>query len=122
MTLVQGNDVDPTDLAFHPALCDAVLPEAFERSTNRNDPERPDRRGNFKPIFPIPVEDKKSRRRFEWKGLPQLAAPPTDSSDAGSHWKCRMRLRSWLITKKLWSSPNVIVGTVKKSIAAIASR
>src|ERR1700694_3048038 len=36
--------------------------------------------------------------------------------------KCRMRRRSWLMTKKQQSTPNVIVGTVKKSIAAIASR
>src|SRR6202022_3681964 len=35
--------------------------------------------------------------------------------------KCRMRRRSWLMTKKQSSTPNVIVGTVKKSIAAIAS-
>src|SRR5260370_10342234 len=36
--------------------------------------------------------------------------------------KCRMRRRSWLMTKKQQSTPNVIVGTAKKSIAAIASR
>src|SRR6267143_3553506 len=35
--------------------------------------------------------------------------------------KCRIRRRSWLMTKKQWRTPNVIVGTVKKSIAAIAS-
>ncbi|HXF13376.1 MAG TPA: hypothetical protein VN517_09495 [Terriglobales bacterium] len=35
--------------------------------------------------------------------------------------KCRIRRRPCPMTKKQWSTPNVIVGTVKKSIAAIAS-
>ena len=36
--------------------------------------------------------------------------------------KCRNLLRLWLITKMQYSSRKVDVGTVKKSIAAIASR
>lgn len=35
--------------------------------------------------------------------------------------KCRRRRRSWLMTKKQLRTPKVIVGTVKKSMAAIAS-
>jgi len=35
--------------------------------------------------------------------------------------KCKMRRRSWLIRKKQWSTLKVTVGTVKKSIAAMAS-
>jgi hypothetical protein len=36
--------------------------------------------------------------------------------------KCKMRRRSWAITKKQYRTPKVSVGTVKKSIAALASR
>jgi hypothetical protein len=36
--------------------------------------------------------------------------------------KYRIRRRSWAMTKKQYSTPNVKVGTVKKSIAAMASR
>jgi len=35
---------------------------------------------------------------------------------------CKIRRRSWLITKKQYSTRNVIVGTVKKSMAAMTSR
>jgi len=36
--------------------------------------------------------------------------------------QCRIRRRSWPITKKQYRMPKVSVGTVKKSIAAISSR
>src|SRR5215469_9235662 len=36
--------------------------------------------------------------------------------------KCRILRRSWLIAKKQFRTPNVSVGTVKKSTAAMASR
>src|SRR6516162_9758482 len=36
--------------------------------------------------------------------------------------KCRILRRSWPMTKKQYSTPNVSVGTVKKSIAGMASR
>jgi Putative transposase len=36
--------------------------------------------------------------------------------------KCKIFRRSWPITKKQYRTPNVSVGTVKKSIAAMASR
>src|SRR5882762_5783035 len=36
--------------------------------------------------------------------------------------KCRILRRSWPMTKKQYRTPNVSVGTVKKSIAAMASR
>src|SRR4029077_19080650 len=36
--------------------------------------------------------------------------------------KCRIFRRSWPMTKKQYRTPNVSVGTVKKSIAAMASR
>jgi hypothetical protein len=37
-------------------------------------------------------------------------------------WQCRIRRRSCAITKKQYGMSKVIVGTVKKSIAAITSR
>ena len=36
--------------------------------------------------------------------------------------QCKIRRRSWAITKKQYRTPKEIVGTVKKSIAAMASR
>ena len=37
-------------------------------------------------------------------------------------WKRRILRRSWPMTKKQYGTPNVSVGTVKKSMAAMASR
>jgi hypothetical protein len=67
------------------------------------------------------VEDKVTGSRVVRKGFPQLLDNPCAGRVFGDAATQDAR-RSCAITKKQYSTPKVSVGTVKKSIAAMASR
>ncbi len=106
---------------FDPSFRDAVLPRAFERGSHSPDLQRPDRCGNLDPILTIPVQDQNRRSGFKWKRFPQLLDDPRTGRVFGNV-EVQDAPTIMLMMKKQYSTPKVIVGTVKKSIAAIASR
>jgi hypothetical protein len=67
------------------------------------------------------IEDRIMRRRVVRKCLAQLLNNPA-LLGCSVTLQCRIRRSSCAMTKKQYRTPKVSVGTVKKSIAAIASR
>jgi hypothetical protein len=96
-------------------LGNSILPRTFERGADRTHSQGSNCCGDFPSIHGITIKND------------DLGADPNGNASRNC-WtihellgcfvtlKCRMRRRSWL------STLNVIVGTVKKSVAAIASR
>jgi hypothetical protein len=111
----------PNPTAFHPTLRDAILPGRSEGSSLGNHPRGLHRCDHLEPELLIAIKDQVFVRRFKGKCLAQLLDDPTAS---------RM-LRDVNVQdarpimaddEEAVETPKVIVGTVKKSRAAMASR
>ena len=101
MLFIHCNDViqQVSSAAFDPALCHAVLPGTLEEGPHRTHLQRSNGHGYFQSIFPIPVKDQESRSRPKRKCLPQLLDDPR-LVGCFVTLKCRIRRRSWPMTKK----------------------
>jgi hypothetical protein len=112
--------VQQVSSAFPPTLRYTVLPGTPERGAYRGYLQGSGGPGKFQPVFCIPIEDEIPGSRHKWKRLPQLLDDPT----------ARRRLRD----VNVQDVPPIMaddeeaehserdVGTVKRSMAAIASR
>src|SRR6516162_260711 len=122
LPFVHSNDMlqqlPPT--AFDPALRHPVLPGTLERGLDRLNPEGSHGSGTSTPYF-------RSRSKIRNRGTEPNGKASRNC--CATHWlvgclvtlQCRTRLRSWAITKKQYGTPKLMVGTVKKSIAATTS-
>ena len=107
--------------ALDPALRNSVLPRTLDRSANTLDSHRSNCGGNLRAIFGVPVKDKKPGSELIGKGFPQLL----DNPQARRMWgDVKVQDATAIVAdeRKQYSTPKVIVGTVKRSIAAMASR
>jgi hypothetical protein len=122
MPLVHGNHVIEQILAaaLDPTLSDAILPGTLKRSPERSDPQRSNGLENLEPVLPISVPEHESGSRAGRKRLAELLDYPK-ARGVFRHIEVQDCLR-WAITKKQLMTPKLMVGTVKKSIVAIASR
>ena len=79
MAFIQGDNViqQVASATFDPTLHHAVLPGALEAGAHGMHLQRSNGHRNLPPVFHIPVEDKKSGLRLEWKCLPELLDDPT---------------------------------------------
>ena len=123
MALVEHNHMieQVPSATANQALRYSILPRALEARSFGLYAEALDRVHNFViEVRPV-VEDEVSRRGVVGKASRNCWITQALVGCLVTR-KCRIRRRSCAMTKKQYSTPKVIVGTVKKSIAAIASR
>ena len=124
MVFIEGNDViqQLAAAAANPALGDAVLPGASEGSLNRTDTQGANRDWDFPSVLGIAIEDQESRSRLKWKRLPQLLDDPQTRRMLGD---VEMQNATATVADDekavKHAESNRRNGTVKKSIAAMAS-
>jgi hypothetical protein len=107
--------------APHPTLGDTILPGTFERGPQGVYFQGSNGGRDLRPVFCIPVMDEKSGSRPKRKRLPQLLNDPS----AGRMLReVEMQDTPAIMAddKEAVEDAKVIVGTVKKSMAAIPSR
>jgi hypothetical protein len=123
MPLVQDDDViqQVSATASHPSLGDAVLPRTAKGSAHRlaahafaNDTTSSPNFESRSKIRNLCAGEYGHASRICWTIHQALGFLVT--------FQRRIFRRSWPMTKKQYRTPKVSVGTVKKSIAAIASR
>jgi hypothetical protein len=107
--------------ASDPALGNTILPRTSETGSFRLDAQCLNGTDDALTEVRSPIEDQILRRRIVGECFAQLLRNPCATRMTGM-FQCRMRRRSCAMTKKQYNTPKVRVGTVKKSIAAIASR
>ena len=124
VSLVHRNDVieQITAAAFHPALGHSVLPGTPDRGSHAGDSQGANGRPYFQAVFLIVIKQQELRGRFVRKRFSQLLRDPTAGGMTGDVEVRNLSPVMCLMIKKQYSSWNVTVGTVKKSMAAMASR
>ena len=106
----------------HPALGNSVLPRTAKCGANRLAAHRLHCRDHIGAELGIPIKNQEALRLFAvFPSLVQLQGNPKRAGIA-SHVAVQDPTPVVPITKKQYRTPKVSVGTVKKSIAAIASR
>ena len=108
--------------ASHPALRHAVLPGTAMSRSDQLAAEVFQRRRDLSAELAVAVQDQILGCTILWEGLSQLLHDPGTGGMLSVTLKCRILRRPCSITKKPYSTRKVAVGTVKKSMAAIASR
>jgi hypothetical protein len=104
----------------YPALRNPVLPGCLNTCPLRSQARGFHKCDHFAVEFRIIVQDEVTIRTGIGKRFPQLLHHPLGVR-AASYVECRILRRPCSMTKKQYSSLKVSVGTVKKSIATIAS-
>src|ERR1035437_3369070 len=86
MTLVQGDDVvkQLTSATANPALRNTVLPGALDGGLEASNAHGANRRGNFRTVFRIVIEDEKPGSGLIGEGFSQLLYDPTARRMAGN--------------------------------------
>src|SRR5260370_22176825 len=123
MSFVEGNHVIQKVAAAtsHPALSDTVLPWAANRRADSSEPYSFYGVFDFGAKLCVIIENHVSLPVIVRKGFSQLLCDPATSGICGCS-KVQDGRRSWPMRRKQYSSPKETVGTVKKSMAAMASR
>ena len=107
----------------NPTLSNTVLPRTSEAGPFRLDAQRLDGTDDLLIEARSPIKEKIRYFGEESQGNASLSCCMVQVLfGCLVTLQCRMRRRSCAMTKKQYSTPNVRVGTVKRSIAAIASR
>ena len=123
MAFVNCDDViqEITPATPYPTLCNSILPRTFERGADRIHHQGSNRCGDFQSILGITIKDDEPRSGSKWKCFSQLLDDPQ-----ACRMPCDIEVQDapTIVTddEKAIEHLKVIVGTVKKSIAAIASR
>ncbi len=105
----------------NPSLGDAVLPRTSKSRSDRFRAVLFDGRDDVGRELRVSVENEEPLWLIVSPSFAQLQYDPQGVWLTGNI-ECRIFRRSWPMTKKQYRTPKVSVGTVKKSIAAIASR
>ncbi len=123
MALIEDDHViqQVTSATPDPALRDTVLPRTTEGSPNWLAAHVFRSGNNFVAKLCVAVKYQRSASRLVRPSLPHLL---TTQRGLGNRVTLKWRIfrRSWPMVKKQCSTPKVSVGTVKKSVAAMASR
>lgn len=105
----------------NPTLCSSILPRTTKRGANRFSPKVLGSADHVISELCIPIKHEELLSRDIRPCFPHLLNDPERTRIPG-HVAVQNFPRPWLITKKQYKTPKVSVGTVKKSIAAMASR
>ena len=106
----------------HPTLGHPILPRTAESGADRLAAHSLPRRSDIDTQLGIAVEEQEALRLLASSQVWRSCSPTQTASGLGVTLQCRIRRRSWAITKKPYRTPKVRVGTVTKSVAAMASR
>ena len=111
-----------TPATLYPTLCDSILPRTFERSAERIHPQGSNRYRDFQSILGITIKDDEPRGGSKWKCFSQLLHDPR-----ACRMLCDIEVQdaTTIVTddeKAIERAEGDRRNSVKKSIAAIASR
>jgi len=123
VTLIQGDHMikQIASATSHSALCHTILPRAFERSSDRRKLHCRHGCKDFIAKLGVPIKDQELVHMLRREGFSHLLCNPKMSRVSGDI-EVEDAPTIMRDDEKQYSTLKLSVGTVKKSIAAIASR